>query len=93
MSGFHDKVPHWVGCALLELEHSVPWYERKLLPHLETWRQQEARSESSLFSNYLKQQKMVHFNGKMKFQTVHLSRIENQRTSNPIMEKLRLSRV
>jgi hypothetical protein len=40
----------------------------------------------------LKEKKgMVHFNGKMKFQTVHLSRIENQRTSNPIMEKLQLS--
>jgi hypothetical protein len=41
----------------------------------------------------LNNNKTVHFNGKMKFQTVHLSRIENQRTSNPIMEKLRLSRV
>jgi hypothetical protein len=29
----------------------------------------------------------------MKFQTVRLLRIENHRTSNPIMEKLRLSRV
>jgi hypothetical protein len=29
----------------------------------------------------------------MKFQTLHLLRIENQQISNPIMEKLRLSRV
>jgi hypothetical protein len=54
----------------------------------------EGGSQSVLFVlQLLLTAKKVHFNGNMKFQTVHLSRIENQRTSNPIMEKLRLSRV
>jgi hypothetical protein len=35
----------------------------------------------------------VNFNGKIKFQTVHLSHTQNQRMSNVIVEKLRLSRV
>jgi hypothetical protein len=53
MAGFHGKIPYWVGRAFLELEHSVAWYERKLLPHLETWRQQaaSANGDKSLLCN------------------------------------------
>jgi hypothetical protein len=47
-------------------------------------------SESVLFilQFTLKNKITVHFNGKTKFQTVYLSRIENQRTSNAIVENL-----
>jgi hypothetical protein len=45
MAGFPGKVPYWVGRAMLELRHSIAWYEAKLLPELETWRQQAASAQ------------------------------------------------
>jgi hypothetical protein len=53
MAGFPGKEPYWVGRAFLELEHGINWYERRILPQLETWRQQaaSANGDKSLLCN------------------------------------------
>lgn len=42
MAGFAKNEPYWLGRATLELQHSIGWYEARLLPGLATWRQQAA---------------------------------------------------
>ena len=53
MAGFPGNNPYWVGCAMLPLQHSTSYYEARLLPQLETWRQQalSAHGDKSLLCN------------------------------------------
>jgi hypothetical protein len=53
MAGFPGKAPYWVGRSMLPLQHSIGWYEARILPELETWRQQasSANGDKSLLCN------------------------------------------
>jgi hypothetical protein len=53
MPGFTSNEPYWIGRAMLELQHSIAWYEAKLLPNLAVWRQQAASGtgDKSLLCN------------------------------------------
>ena len=42
MAGFTSKEPYYIGRSMVELQHSISWYEGRLLPELATWRQQAA---------------------------------------------------
>jgi hypothetical protein len=42
MAGFSKRQAYFVPRALLKLPHPIKYYEEKLLPQLDVWRQQAA---------------------------------------------------